>query len=91
MLARMSNYPLRLNPDLKARAETRAQALGISLNALIAVALDSYLGQPPCPRSASRPAARSPATVRQTPTPARNAPCSCGSGQKYKRCCGAPG
>ena len=25
----------------------------------------------------------------QTPRPARNAPCPCGSGKKYKRCCGA--
>ena len=24
-------------------------------------------------------------------TPARNAPCPCGSGKKYKRCCGADG
>jgi hypothetical protein len=24
-----------------------------------------------------------------TATPARNAPCPCGSGKKYKRCCGA--
>lgn len=26
---------------------------------------------------------------RVAPTPARNAPCPCGSGRKYKRCCGA--
>ena len=24
------------------------------------------------------------------PKPPRNAPCSCGSGKKYKKCCGAP-
>jgi hypothetical protein len=28
-------------------------------------------------------------TVRRAPTPGRNEPCSCGSGKKYKRCCGA--
>ena len=28
-------------------------------------------------------------TARKKPKP--NAPCSCGSGQKYKRCCGANG
>lgn len=28
-------------------------------------------------------------TVRVTPTPGRNDPCSCGSGVKYKKCCGA--
>ena len=27
--------------------------------------------------------------VRVAPTPGRNAPCPCGSGKKYKRCCGA--
>ena len=28
-------------------------------------------------------------TVRAERTPGRNAPCPCGSGKKYKRCCGA--
>jgi uncharacterized protein len=27
-------------------------------------------------------------TVRVAPTPGRNDPCSCGSGKKYKKCCG---
>ncbi len=27
-------------------------------------------------------------TVRQDKTPERNDPCSCGSGNKYKKCCG---
>ena len=26
--------------------------------------------------------------VRATGTPGRNDPCSCGSGKKYKKCCG---
>jgi hypothetical protein len=30
-----------------------------------------------------------PAPVRSKGTPGRNDPCSCGSGKKYKRCCGA--
>ena len=29
------------------------------------------------------------ATVYAPPTPGRNDPCSCGSGKKYKKCCGA--
>ena len=29
-----------------------------------------------------------PATTRFEKTPARNEPCSCGSGKKYKKCCG---
>jgi uncharacterized protein len=28
-------------------------------------------------------------TVRKVDTPGRNDPCSCGSGKKYKKCCGA--
>ncbi|MBI2382070.1 MAG: SEC-C domain-containing protein [Gammaproteobacteria bacterium] len=27
--------------------------------------------------------------VRETPKVGRNDPCPCGSGQKYKKCCGA--
>lgn len=41
------SYPLRLPAQLDAEARERAERLGISLNALIAVALDAYLrGQP---------------------------------------------
>jgi len=29
-------------------------------------------------------------TVVAAPTPGRNEPCPCGSGKKYKKCCGAP-
>ena len=29
-----------------------------------------------------------PTTIRRTPQPGRNAACPCGSGQKYKKCCG---
>lgn len=36
-------YSLRLPEDLDARARERAQAIGISLNALVCVALDAYL------------------------------------------------
>jgi uncharacterized protein len=28
-------------------------------------------------------------TIRKEATPGRNDPCSCGSGKKYKKCCGA--
>jgi uncharacterized protein len=30
-----------------------------------------------------------PETVRVAPKPGRNDPCPCGSGKKYKKCCGA--
>ena len=31
---------------------------------------------------------QSPSSVRTSNTPGRNDPCPCGSGKKYKRCCG---
>lgn len=74
-------FPLRLPADLRVRAEGRAVDLGISLNSLIAVALDAYLApevQAAKPRVVSRPADVS-----------RNMRCPCGSGKKFKRCCGA--
>ncbi|MFA7504888.1 MAG: UPF0149 family protein [Burkholderiaceae bacterium] len=38
----------------------------------------------------ARSRASAPATVRRAhPAPGRNDPCPCGSGRKYKRCCGA--
>ena len=30
-----------------------------------------------------------PEPIRNTQTPGRNDPCPCGSGKKYKKCCGA--
>ncbi len=44
------------------------------------------------PRAEARgpmPGGRSP-VVRKAPKVGRNDPCPCGSGKKYKRCCGAP-
>jgi hypothetical protein len=41
-------------------------------------------------RAAPAPPPTPPVTfVRATPTPGRNDPCPCGSGKKYKKCCGA--
>jgi uncharacterized protein len=38
----------------------------------------------------ARSRASAPATIRRgAPAPGRNDPCPCGSGRKYKRCCGA--
>ncbi|MBA2960743.1 MULTISPECIES: hypothetical protein [Ramlibacter] len=54
------SYPLRLTPELQQRARERAAEVGISFNALVAVALDAYLrcGQVAAPTP--RPAARRP-------------------------------
>ena len=48
-------------------------------------------GPPPQARGGPPPGARPPRTVvRSTAKVGRNAPCPCGSGKKYKKCCGAP-
>lgn len=74
-------FPLRLPVDLRVRAEGRAVDLGISLNALVAVALDAYMAQ-------TAPASK-PKTVVKPADVSRNMRCPCGSGKKFKRCCGA--
>lgn len=53
----MRAYPLRLKDELADAARAHADALGISFNALVAVALDAYLHGDPGPvKSAKRPA-----------------------------------
>lgn len=101
-----SSTTLRLPDALKADAESYASGLGISLNALCAVALRDYLDK----RAATDklPGALTygakPVRGQQNPPPAvaaapaplpvakvgANQPCPCGSGQKYKRCHGKP-
>lgn len=52
-------FSLRLPPALEADARSRCERLGISLNALLCVALDAYL------RTPSQPAAQHPAEGRE--------------------------
>lgn len=73
-------FPLRLPDALRQRAQSRAAELGLSLNALVAVALDGYLGAPVVVEKPSLAAVGG-------AQPSRNAPCPCGSGKKFKRCC----
>lgn len=63
------SYPLRLSPALDAQACERAELLGISLNALVAVALDAYLrGHAQQPAKAQpAPPAKPARKVRQKP------------------------
>ncbi len=60
---------------------------------------DPNLDQPPAPLPLEEPQANGKAEAKPVerqlpirkmgPTPGRNDPCSCGSGKKYKNCCGA--
>ena len=43
MNIKMTSFPLRWPPALKARAQERAAAVGLSLNGFVCVALDAYL------------------------------------------------
>lgn len=61
------SYPLRLPTELDSEARERCAALGISLNALISVALDAYL-RAERPKSKQR-AAKLPAGVKPSIKP----------------------
>ena len=94
---------LRLPPDLKAQAETVASFHGLSLNALCVMALRSYVPylarkseglagfQAPALPAPSAPLRVVRQRVARGPVVALNAPCPCGSGLKFKRCCGRSG
>jgi hypothetical protein len=83
---------LRLPPDLYDRAAAQADAMGLSFSAYARLALSEFsrwkardLAAVRRPVSAAAPAPAVSKPVAQS----LNAPCACGSGLKYKRCCGA--
>ena len=109
---------LRMSDDLRDRAAVFAEGVGITLNALIVVAVNDYLALRPrpgtegaggateakrgiCGLPTTRLVDAPPGTERKrgarglTEKPFKgtpgNAPCPCGSGKKYKRCCGKEG
>lgn len=103
----MNPRSVRLPPALQAEADHYAEGLGISFNALVAVALREYLdarpirspgrvafdtGERAAAAAAGRAGAQTVAAVAASvPRVGVNEPCPCGSRQKYKRCCGRPG
>lgn len=95
---------LRLDPRLRRYLDAIADQRQLSFNSLVAMSLAEYWRFDP--RRAGRGGGgNSEAPVPQESPPAppakaaeivakaggRNAPCPCGSGQKYKRCCGRAG
>lgn len=81
-------YNLTLEPGLMDRAKCEADACGLSLSAYVSFSVSLALrakvtipGRERLKKEAGGVAVR---------VPSRNAPCPCGSGKKYKRCCGAP-
>jgi preprotein translocase subunit SecA len=89
---------VRLPDALKAEASTYADRLGVSLNALLAVALRDYLDhparqgpgdtEPPDDLGDLPPLEAYPELAEDVPKVGRNEPCPCGSGKKYKVCHG---
>ena len=90
------SFPLRLPAELREFLQTQADGEYLSLNAYIVKMLSTIRGfqaartargavvQAPPVSVAPAPSQSEPKPVSQVP---RNAPCPCGSGQKYKRCC----
>ena len=48
---------------------------------------EGFESNKPTARKVTRPSGPEP--IRHSQTPGRNDPCPCGSGKKYKKCCGA--
>ena len=81
---------VRMPADLHLELAVLAYEQGLAMNTLAVMALRNYLGYVathnrlpgthPTPR-------RPPAPSKAQERPSRNAPCHCGSGMKYKRCC----
>ena len=84
MNIKTTSFPLRWPPALKARAQERAAAVGLSLNGFVCVALDAYLSatvpppaMPPAAPTAApaaRPAPASPPAARPAPAAPAAAP-----------------
>lgn len=103
----MNARTVRLSQTLVGEADAYAESLGISFNALAAVALREYLdarktlGTTPAPAAQRQPPEPAlPTSDRHAAVPrvgagrvkaGRNEPCPCGSGQKFKRCHGVAG
>lgn len=83
-----SRFNLTMNPQLHAAAAEAARERGVSLSAWVSFLISAELQK--ASRLELRAERTSPAKGKETAMRAsRNAPCPCGSGKKFKRCCGA--
>ena len=71
-------------PDLSSHERDRLRAEAHDLIADAVLEIARYWG-----RVAVAPPPQRQEPIRVAATPGRNDPCSCGSGRKYKKCCGA--
>ena len=70
MNIKTTSFPLRWPPALKARAQERAAAVGLSLNGFVCVALDAYLSASVPPPAMPPPPATVPPPVFPPVAPA---------------------
>ncbi|SPD76293.1 conserved hypothetical protein [uncultured Desulfobacterium sp.] len=87
----MAKTLVRYSDELHSRARLYCKKTGLTLNAFVIAAMADYLGfrevvevkeKVESHKSLSSPPSRSKTSV------GRNSPCPCGSGLKYKKCCG---
>lgn len=79
MTSKLAMYPLRLDPELRARVVDRAAAAGMSVNAFIAFALTAFVS--------ANTASRLGGGMYMAPIVHHNKACPCGSGKRYRNCC----
>jgi uncharacterized protein YecA (UPF0149 family) len=81
-------FSLRMSRELRGRTEARAKRRGVSLNAYVLEAIETYNKLvPPIPHRADRVKFGG-VLPAEPPEQSRNSLCACGSGRKFKRCCG---
>lgn len=92
MPSRLPVIGVRLEPELYRRVEAVARAEGRSLSNYVSWLLlrahppgGQVYGPPDSPAAVAASEAVALAPAR---SPSQNGPCPCGSGKKYKRCCG---
>ena len=81
MLWQIDDDPARR--DWLANDELRAD-IGFSIGVMTVRIWEYFRDETERPIGDSRPV-----PIRRAPKTSRNAPCACGSGKKFKRCCGA--
>lgn len=81
MPSKVKPFPLRIDEKLRTHLDALAALQGISTNAFMEFALESFVTHNPLD-SAKR------LTSWQTPYVCRKGPCPCGSGRKYTECHG---
>lgn len=82
---------VRVRSELAEQADAYCAEVGLTFNALVAVALSDFLKlrrKRAVERPDAEPRARAVGTSERAPRQGRNEQCACGSGKKFKHCHG---